>query len=106
MTKAEIKPAIAAVKELFAQNPDGLKKLVRDARGGDDGRIRGSRSAPDHPYPQEAWDVRAPTVSLKSAELQPDDISPAAVFLASDAANMVSGGAEYEVTGGNSAKDV
>ena len=29
MTKAEIKPAIAAVKELFAQNPDGLKELVR-----------------------------------------------------------------------------
>ena len=30
---------------------------------------------------------------------------PAAVFLASDAANMVSG-AEYEVTGGDSAKNV
>jgi putative transposase len=29
MTKAENKPAIAAVKELFAQNPDGLKELVR-----------------------------------------------------------------------------
>jgi putative transposase len=29
MTKVENKPAIAAVKELFAQNPDGLKKLVR-----------------------------------------------------------------------------
>jgi hypothetical protein len=33
------------------------------------------------------------------------DISPAAVFLAFDAANMVTG-AEYEVTGGDSAKDV
>jgi putative transposase len=29
MTKVENKPAIAAVKELFAQNPDGLKELVR-----------------------------------------------------------------------------
>ena len=29
MTKSEIKPATAAVKELFAQNPDGLKELVR-----------------------------------------------------------------------------
>ena len=29
MTKTEIKPATAAVKELFAQNPDGLKELVR-----------------------------------------------------------------------------
>lgn len=58
-----------------------------------------------HPSPQEAWDVRAPTVPLKVGWLQPDDISPAAVFLASDAANMVTG-AEYEVTGGDSAKDI
>jgi NAD(P)-dependent dehydrogenase (short-subunit alcohol dehydrogenase family) len=45
------------------------------------------------------------TVPLKVGWLQPDDISPAAVFLASDAANMVMG-AEYEVTGGDSAKDI
>ena len=57
------------------------------------------------PMPQEAWDVRAPTVPLKVGWLQPDDISPAAVFLASDAAAMVTG-AEYEVTGGDSAKDI
>jgi putative transposase len=43
MTKAESKPAIAAAKELFAQNPDGLKDLVRavmqEVLGvGDDGR--------------------------------------------------------------------
>ena len=38
---------------------------------------------PDHPTPQEAWDVRAPTVPLKVGWLQPDDISTAAVFLAS-----------------------
>jgi NAD(P)-dependent dehydrogenase (short-subunit alcohol dehydrogenase family) len=60
---------------------------------------------PEHPSPQQAWDVRAPTVPLKVGWLQPDDISPAAVFLASDAANMVTG-AEYEVTGGDSAKDI
>jgi NAD(P)-dependent dehydrogenase (short-subunit alcohol dehydrogenase family) len=42
---------------------------------------------------------------LKVGWLQPDDISPAAVFLASDAAAMVTG-AEYQVTGGDSAKDV
>jgi NAD(P)-dependent dehydrogenase (short-subunit alcohol dehydrogenase family) len=59
----------------------------------------------EHPTPQQAWDNRAPTVPLKVGWLQPDDISPAAVFLASDAANMVTG-AEYEVTGGDSAKDV
>jgi NAD(P)-dependent dehydrogenase (short-subunit alcohol dehydrogenase family) len=57
------------------------------------------------PSPQQAWDVRAPTVPLKVGWLQPDDISPVAVFLASDAAAMVTG-AEYEVTGGDSAKDI
>ena len=59
----------------------------------------------ESPTPQEAWDTRAPTVPLKIGWLQPDDISPAAVFLASDAANMVTG-AEFEVTGGDSAKDI
>ena len=49
--------------------------------------------------------MRAPTVPLKVGWLQPDDISPVAVFLASDAAAMVTG-AEYEVTGGDSAKDI
>lgn len=57
------------------------------------------------PSPQQAWDTRAPTVALKVGWLQPEDISPAAVFLASDAAAMVTG-AEYEVTGGDSAKDI
>ena len=60
---------------------------------------------PANPTPQQAWDSRAPTVPLKVGWLQPDDISPAAVFLASDAAAMVTG-AEYEVTGGDSAKDI
>ena len=58
-----------------------------------------------NPTPQQAWDIRAPTVPLKIGWLQPDDISPAAVFLASDAAAQVTG-AEYQVTGGDSAKDV
>jgi len=63
------------------------------------------RALEEHPSPRAAWDIRAPTVPLKVGWLQPDDISPAAVFLASDAANMVTG-AEYEVTGGDSAKDI
>ncbi len=57
------------------------------------------------PTPQQAWDIRAPTVPLKVGWLQPDDISPAAVFLASDAAAQVTG-AEYQVAGGDSAKNV
>ncbi len=55
--------------------------------------------------PQEGWDVRAPTVPMRVGWLQPDDISPVAVFLGSDAANLVTG-AEYEVTAGDSAKDI
>jgi len=60
---------------------------------------------PAHPTPQQAWDERKPTVPMQVGWLQPEDISPVAVFLASDAAAMVTG-AEYEVTGGDSAKDV
>jgi NAD(P)-dependent dehydrogenase (short-subunit alcohol dehydrogenase family) len=60
---------------------------------------------PDNPTPQRAWEVRSPTVPMKVGWLQPDDISPVAVFLASDAANLVTG-AEYEVTAGDSAKDI
>ncbi len=63
------------------------------------------RQPPEHPSAREAWDIRAPTVPMNVGWLQPDDISPVAVFLASDAANMVTG-ADYEVTGGDSAKDV
>lgn len=60
---------------------------------------------PDHPTPQEAWDSRAPTVPLKIGWLQPEDISPMAVFLASDAAALITG-AEFEVDAGDSAKDI
>ena len=58
---------------------------------------------PEHPTSQQAWDVGAPTVALNVGWLQLDDISPVVVFLASDAAAMVTG-VEYEVTGGDSAK--
>ncbi len=60
---------------------------------------------PEHPTAQQAWDKRAPSVPMKVGWLQPDDISPVAVFLASDAAALVTG-ASYEVTAGDSAKDV
>jgi NAD(P)-dependent dehydrogenase (short-subunit alcohol dehydrogenase family) len=53
--------------------------------------------------PQEAWDRRAATMPLGVGWVQAEDISPAAVFLASDAAAMITG-SEIEVTGGDSAK--
>jgi NAD(P)-dependent dehydrogenase (short-subunit alcohol dehydrogenase family) len=62
-------------------------------------------NVPENPTPQQAWDNRAATVPLKVGWLQPDDISPIAVFLASDAAAMVTG-AKFEVTGGDSPKSV
>ncbi|MEJ5143679.1 SDR family oxidoreductase, partial [Gluconobacter albidus] len=55
------------------------------------------------PTAQETWDARAPTVPLGVGWLQPEDISPMAVFLASDAAALVTG-AEMAVTGGDAAK--
>jgi NAD(P)-dependent dehydrogenase (short-subunit alcohol dehydrogenase family) len=54
---------------------------------------------------QAAWDARSGSLPLKVGWLQPDDVSPVAVFLASDAAAMVTG-AEYEVTAGDSAKSM
>jgi NAD(P)-dependent dehydrogenase (short-subunit alcohol dehydrogenase family) len=50
----------------------------------------------------QVGELSSPT--LKVGRLQPDDVSPVAVFLASDGASMVTG-ASYEVTGGDSAKD-
>ena len=62
-----------------------------------------NRTPSAHPTAQETWDARAPTVPLQVGWLQPEDISPAAVFLASDAAALVTG-AEFAVTGGDAAK--
>lgn len=50
----------------------------------------------------DAWNDRAPHELIHSAWLQPEDISPMAVFLASDCAGVMTGG-EYTVTGGDAA---
>jgi NAD(P)-dependent dehydrogenase (short-subunit alcohol dehydrogenase family) len=60
---------------------------------------------PKNPGEAEAWNNRAPRVPLKVAWLKAEDISPMAVFLASDASAMCTG-ANYEVTAGDSAQDV
>ena len=60
---------------------------------------------PKDPTPQQVWDARLPTVPLRVGWMQPADLGPAAVFLASDGAAMVSG-AEYEVDAGDSALDI
>jgi NAD(P)-dependent dehydrogenase (short-subunit alcohol dehydrogenase family) len=65
--------------------------------------IQANRTPAANPTAQETWDARAPTVPLQVGWLQPEDISPVAVFLASDAAALVTG-AEFAVTGGDAAK--
>ncbi|MGY3356359.1 NAD(P)-dependent dehydrogenase (short-subunit alcohol dehydrogenase family) [Bradyrhizobium sp. GM0.4] len=62
-----------------------------------------NRQPSSHPTAQQTWDARAPTVPLHVGWLQPEDISPVAVFLASDAAALVTG-SEFAVTGGDAAK--
>ncbi|MEI9424144.1 SDR family oxidoreductase [Mesorhizobium sp. Cs1299R1N1] len=62
-----------------------------------------NRTPTANPTAREAWEARAPTVPLQVGWLQPEDISPVAVFLASDAAALVTG-AEFAVTGGDAAK--
>jgi NAD(P)-dependent dehydrogenase (short-subunit alcohol dehydrogenase family) len=60
---------------------------------------------PAHPTPEQVWEARAPRVPLKVGWIEPEDVSPVAVFLASDTAAMVTGAA-YEVTAGDSALSV
>ena len=60
---------------------------------------------PKDPTPQQVWEARLPMVPLRVGWMKPSDLGPAAVFLASDGAAMVSG-AEYEVDAGDSAHNI
>ena len=55
------------------------------------------------PTEQEVIAARVPTQTMKLPWMQPDEVAPAVVFLASDAANRVTG-ATYDATAGDSAK--
>lgn len=57
---------------------------------------------PEHPSEEETIEARLPKVPLGVPWLAPEQVSPVAVFLASDAAAMVTG-ASYDVTAGDSA---
>jgi NAD(P)-dependent dehydrogenase (short-subunit alcohol dehydrogenase family) len=69
------------------------------------GEANATDNPPQHPTEQQTWDARAPRVPLKVAWLKPEDIAPAAVFLASDLAAMVTG-ACYDVTAGDDASNM
>ena len=57
---------------------------------------------PEHPSEEETIKARLPKVPLGVPWLKPEQVAPVAVFLASDAAEMVTG-ATYDVNAGDSA---
>lgn len=69
------------------------------------GEVTGNPNPPKDPTEQQAWDARAPHIPLRVAWLKPEDLGPAAVFLASDLAAMVTG-ASYDVTAGDDAQNM
>ncbi|WP_216847143.1 SDR family NAD(P)-dependent oxidoreductase [Granulicella sp. L60] len=68
------------------------------------GEVTANDNPPKNPTEQQAYETRAPHVPLKVGWLKPEDLAPAAVFLASDGAAMVTG-ASYDVTGGDNANN-
>ncbi len=60
---------------------------------------------PEHPTEEEVTKARLPKTPLGVAFLKPEQVAPVAVFLASGAAEMVTG-ACYDVNGGDSAHDL
>ena len=62
----------------------------------------GRQPSAEPPPEQEVIQAQLPHMPLKVPWLRPEDLAPAAVFLASDDAHMVSG-SSYDVTGGDSA---
>ena len=57
----------------------------------------------DHPKEEDVIAARMRAAVQKIPWMQPEDIAPPVVFLASDAANRITG-ATYDVTPGDSAK--
>jgi NAD(P)-dependent dehydrogenase (short-subunit alcohol dehydrogenase family) len=78
---------------------DDSKRKALESRDG-----RSHEESPEKPAEDQVVAARLPRSPLGEPFLQPDQVAPAAVFLASKAAAMVTG-ACYDVTGGDSAQN-
>ena len=77
----------------MTRNPGRWKEALKEA----------GKPVEGTPTEQEVIAARLPLSVMKIPWMQPDEVAPAVVFLASDAANRVTG-ATYDATAGDSAK--
>lgn len=77
----------------MTRNPGRWKEALKEA----------GKPAQGEPKEQDVIAARLPQAVMKIPWMQPDEVAPAVVFLASDAANRVTG-ATYDATAGDSAK--
>ena len=77
----------------LTRNPGRWKEALKEA----------GKEVKGEPTEQEVIAARLPMSVMKIPWMQPDEVAPAVVFLASDAANRVTG-ASYDATAGDSAK--
>ena len=77
----------------MTRNPGRWKEALKEA----------GKPASDHPTEQEVIAARMPQAVMGIPWMQPDEVAPAVVFLASDAANRVTG-ATFDATAGDSAR--
>ena len=81
------------VDTAMTRNPGRWKEALKEA----------GKPAPDNPKEEDVIAARLPTSVMKIPWMQPEDIAPPVVFLATDAAYRITG-ATYDVTAGDSAK--
>ncbi len=77
----------------MTRNPGRWKEALKEA----------GKEPKDNPTEEEVIAARLPTAVMKIPWMQPADVAPVAVFLASDAAYRITG-ATYDATAGDSAK--
>lgn len=77
----------------LTRNPGRWQEALKEA----------GKEAKEHPTEEEVIAARLPMSVMKIPWMQSDEVAPAVVFLASDAANRVTG-ASYDATAGDSAR--